>query len=165
INNQNTPIIHKVITPSNSDPSTDTSTASSSSTRSSNESLRLNPRNGILLEDENLSDEERIMNELDPTNEPIPESKATKAMSDLVHYTVPVRFATFVRAQELNRSYEMSSFSEDKGQNAIRDYANDFLIYNRRQLSRIYPRGTRFDSSNYNPYIFWPIGCQMVALN
>ncbi|CAF0790607.1 unnamed protein product [Adineta steineri] len=165
INNQNTPIIHKVITPSNSDPSTDTSTASSSSTRSSNDSLRLNPRNGILLEDENLSDEERIMNELDPTNEPIPESKATKAMSDLVHYTVPVRFATFVRAQELNRSYEMSSFSEDKGQNAIRDYANDFLIYNQRQLSRIYPRGTRFDSSNYNPYIFWPIGCQMVALN
>lgn len=32
-------------------------------------------------------------------------------------------------------------------------------------MSRIYPKGTRMDSSNYQPQMFWNIGCQMVALN
>ena len=101
-----------------------------------------------------------------PTNsDNMVESRATKAMSDLVHYVVPVRFVTFTRAEERKRSYEMSSFSEDKAQSLIREHAREFVAYNQRQLSRIYPRGTRFDSSNYNPYQFWPVGCQMVALN
>uniref|UniRef100_A0A8C2KA31 1-phosphatidylinositol 4,5-bisphosphate phosphodiesterase n=1 Tax=Cyprinus carpio TaxID=7962 RepID=A0A8C2KA31_CYPCA len=33
------------------------------------------------------------------------------------------------------------------------------------QLSRIYPKGTRVDSSNYMPQVFWNAGCQLVALN
>lgn len=37
--------------------------------------------------------------------------------------------------------------------------------YNKLQLSRIYPKGTRVDSSNYNPQLFWNAGCQLVALN
>lgn len=37
--------------------------------------------------------------------------------------------------------------------------------YNKRQMSRIYPKGTRMDSSNYSPQPFWNAGCQMVALN
>ncbi|TSM77319.1 1-phosphatidylinositol 4,5-bisphosphate phosphodiesterase beta-4 [Bagarius yarrelli] len=37
--------------------------------------------------------------------------------------------------------------------------------YNKRQMSRIYPKGGRVDSSNYMPQIFWNAGCQMVALN
>lgn len=37
--------------------------------------------------------------------------------------------------------------------------------YNKRQMSRIYPKGTRMDSSNYMPQMFWNAGCQMVALN
>lgn len=32
-------------------------------------------------------------------------------------------------------------------------------------LSRVYPKGQRIDSSNYNPVPFWNVGCQMVALN
>lgn len=32
-------------------------------------------------------------------------------------------------------------------------------------MSRIYPKGTRIDSSNYSPQLFWNVGCQMVALN
>lgn len=37
--------------------------------------------------------------------------------------------------------------------------------YNKWQMSRIYPKGTRMDSSNYQPQMFWNVGCQMVALN
>ncbi len=40
-----------------------------------------------------------------------------------------------------------------------------FFSYNKRQISRIYPKGTRVDSSNYMPQIFWNAGCQLVALN
>mgnify|MGYP003644276448 CR=1 FL=1 len=34
-----------------------------------------------------------------------------------------------------------------------------------RHFSRLYPRGSRFDSSNYSPVPFWCVGCQMVSLN
>lgn len=37
--------------------------------------------------------------------------------------------------------------------------------YNKSQLSRIYPKGTRVDSSNFMPQLFWNAGCQLVALN
>lgn len=40
-----------------------------------------------------------------------------------------------------------------------------FLKYHTIQLSRIYPKGQRIDSSNYNPVPFWNCGSQMVALN
>ena len=33
------------------------------------------------------------------------------------------------------------------------------------RLSRIYPKGQRIDSSNYNPFPCWCKGCQLVALN
>ena len=35
----------------------------------------------------------------------------------------------------------------------------------RRHNIRIYPMGSRVDSSNYDPRVHWSMGCQMVALN
>jgi len=40
-----------------------------------------------------------------------------------------------------------------------------YLSFNNRQLSRIYPKGSRVDSSNYDPTLYWSAGCQVVALN
>jgi len=40
-----------------------------------------------------------------------------------------------------------------------------YIEFNTRQLSRIYPKGSRVDSSNYDPTPFWASGCQVVALN
>lgn len=37
--------------------------------------------------------------------------------------------------------------------------------FTQRNMLRIYPKGIRFDSSNYNPLIGWMHGAQMVALN
>ena len=39
------------------------------------------------------------------------------------------------------------------------------LVCTERQLVRTYPKGVRFDSSNYNPLPMWNCGMQMVALN
>jgi phosphatidylinositol phospholipase C gamma-1 len=44
----------------------------------------------------------------------------------------------------------------------------DFLTlhtYNRRQLSRVYPKGSRIDSTNYNQLPMWNCGSQLCALN
>lgn len=37
----------------------------------------------------------------------------------------------------------------------------EFVQYNMKQLSRIYPSGLRTDSSNYNPQEMWNVGCQI----
>jgi len=47
----------------------------------------------------------------------------------------------------------------------IAKQASDLTDYNSRQLSRIYPKGVRFDSSNYDPVPSWNCGSQIVALN
>ena len=59
----------------------------------------------------------------------------------------------------------MSSFAENTALGYLKSQAIEFVNYNKRQLSRIYPKGTRADSSNFLPQIFWNAGCQMVALN
>ena len=42
---------------------------------------------------------------------------------------------------------------------------SDMLKCTERQLVRTYPRGSRFDSSNYDPIMMWNCGIQLVALN
>lgn len=66
---------------------------------------------------------------------------------------------------EKNIHHNMSSFAETTGMNYLKQQSIDFVNYNKRQMSRIYPKGTRADSSNYMPQVFWNAGCQMVSLN
>ncbi|XP_071767338.1 1-phosphatidylinositol 4,5-bisphosphate phosphodiesterase gamma-2 [Centroberyx gerrardi] len=82
-------------------------------------------------------------------------------MSDLVVYCQP-------RSKEKDRfdtyTYkEIRSFVENKTPGKSR--TQDFLHYNRKALSRVYPKGQRMESSNYDPYPLWAGGCHMVALN
>lgn len=93
------------------------------------------------------------------------EVNATEEMSTLVNYIEPVKFKTFELASKRNKYFEMSSFVETKGLDALKNSPTEFVEYNKKQLSRIYPKGTRVDSSNYMPQLFWNVGCQMVALN
>ncbi|XP_051775239.1 LOW QUALITY PROTEIN: 1-phosphatidylinositol 4,5-bisphosphate phosphodiesterase beta-1 [Erpetoichthys calabaricus] len=93
------------------------------------------------------------------------EAFATEEMSTLVNYIQPVKFECFETAKKINRSFEMSSFVETKGLEQLTKSPVEFVEYNKLQLSRIYPKGTRVDSSNYMPQVFWNAGCQLVALN
>ncbi|XP_059347480.1 LOW QUALITY PROTEIN: 1-phosphatidylinositol 4,5-bisphosphate phosphodiesterase beta-3-like [Ammospiza nelsoni] len=93
------------------------------------------------------------------------EVTATEAMSTLVTYVEPVKFKSFQAAQKRNRSFEMSSFVETKGLEQLTKSPLEFVEYNKRQLSRVYPKGTRVDSSNFHPQLFWNAGVQMAALN
>ncbi|KAF6718489.1 1-phosphatidylinositol 4,5-bisphosphate phosphodiesterase beta-1 [Oryzias melastigma] len=93
------------------------------------------------------------------------EAFATEEMSNLVLYIQPVKFHSFETSKKINRSFQMSSFVETKALEQLTKCPVEFVEYNKLQLSRIYPKGTRVDSSNYNPQLFWNAGCQLVALN
>lgn len=88
-------------------------------------------------------------------------SRVAKEISDLIIYcrSVPFRFNDWV-------FYEMSSFPEQKAEKMfLTQEAPLFLRYHRNQISRVYPKGQRLDSSNFNPVPFWNNGTQMCALN
>jgi hypothetical protein len=63
------------------------------------------------------------------------------------------------------KCYQMSSFSEAKALELIKNSAKDFAMHNARQLSRIYPSGTRTGSSNFKPTPMWNVGCQLGVLS
>ncbi|RWS30766.1 1-phosphatidylinositol 4:5-bisphosphate phosphodiesterase classes I and II-like protein, partial [Leptotrombidium deliense] len=100
-----------------------------------------------------------------PGSAQVKESEAVAEMSALVNYIQPVKFHSFEHAEKRGRSFEISSFVETTATSLLKERPVDFVNFNKRQLSRIYPKGTRVDSSNYMPQVFWNAGCQMVALN
>nr|AAI45250.1 Plcb2 protein [Mus musculus] len=93
------------------------------------------------------------------------EVTAYEEMSSLVNYIQPTKFISFEFSAQKNRSYVVSSFTELKAYELLSKASMQFVDYNKRQMSRVYPKGTRMDSSNYMPQMFWNAGCQMVALN
>lgn len=88
-----------------------------------------------------------------------------KELSRCVNYVSSVGFKGFEHAKQNSKFYQMSSFVESKMLNLVNTQGAEFVEYNKRQLSRIYPAGGRVDSSNYNPQQAWNAGCQIVALN
>ncbi|KAH0956604.1 hypothetical protein HN011_004935 [Eciton burchellii] len=86
-------------------------------------------------------------------------------LSSMINYAQPIKFQSFEIAESKNIHHNMSSFSETAALNYLKTHSVEFVNYNKRQMSRIYPKGTRADSSNYMPQIFWNAGCQMVSLN
>ena len=86
------------------------------------------------------------------------------SLSALVNYCESIKFTGFERPRQY---WQMSSFDETKASQLgqIRSSAEKFIKHNQVYLSRIYPKGTRVMSSNFDPIPLWLSGCQMVALN
>ncbi|XP_063816320.1 1-phosphatidylinositol 4,5-bisphosphate phosphodiesterase gamma-1 isoform X1 [Pseudophryne corroboree] len=92
--------------------------------------------------------------------------KIALELSELVIYCRPVPFDEEKIGTERACYRDMSSFPETKAEKYVNKLkGKKFLQYNRRQLSRIYPKGQRLDSSNYDPMPMWICGSQLVALN
>ncbi|XP_034024968.1 1-phosphatidylinositol 4,5-bisphosphate phosphodiesterase eta-1-like isoform X2 [Thalassophryne amazonica] len=91
--------------------------------------------------------------------------KTMKLSRDLSNLVV---FTNSVASQEcLNEGTpgDVLSFSETRAQSLVHHRTEQFLTFNQRQLSRIYPSAYRIDSSNFNPQFYWNVGCHLVALN
>lgn len=46
-----------------------------------------------------------------------------------------------------------------------RERCQGLVTLSSQHIIRVYPKGQRFDSSNYDPMPMWICGCQLVALN
>ncbi|XP_033208477.1 1-phosphatidylinositol 4,5-bisphosphate phosphodiesterase gamma-1 isoform X2 [Belonocnema kinseyi] len=92
--------------------------------------------------------------------------RIAKELSNLIVYCRSVAFnIDRIRTKGFVFS-EMSSFPETKAEKLIcQQEIKFFMKYHQVQFSRVYPKGSRFDSSNYNPVPMWNSGSQLVALN
>uniref|UniRef100_A0ACD5YN81 Uncharacterized protein n=1 Tax=Avena sativa TaxID=4498 RepID=A0ACD5YN81_AVESA len=57
------------------------------------------------------------------------------------------------------------SLSEQELAKVAARHGLNIVSFTQRNLLRVYPKGTRFNSSNYNPFLGWVHGAQMVAFN
>ncbi|KAI3694660.1 hypothetical protein L1987_77628 [Smallanthus sonchifolius] len=57
------------------------------------------------------------------------------------------------------------SMNEQELVEASKEYGQQIVRFTQGNILRVYPKGTRLDSSNYNPYDGWKHGAQMVAFN
>eukprot|EP01104_Vermistella_antarctica_P014351 TRINITY_DN4494_c0_g3_i1.p1 TRINITY_DN4494_c0_g3~~TRINITY_DN4494_c0_g3_i1.p1 ORF type:complete len:923 (+),score=235.93 TRINITY_DN4494_c0_g3_i1:134-2902(+) len=92
-------------------------------------------------------------------SDPSAAKKDSQELSDMIY----LKTASLKTPDEASKQpWEMSSFSELQ---YPKFNSADLCMYNVKQFSRIYPKGTRVDSSNYDPVNAWNRGCHMVALN
>ncbi|KAL7184301.1 hypothetical protein ACSBR2_026453 [Camellia fascicularis] len=57
------------------------------------------------------------------------------------------------------------SLSETALEKAAESYGTDLVRFTQKKFLRVYPKGTRVTSSNFNPLTAWMHGAQMVAFN
>ncbi|XP_029461902.1 inactive phospholipase C-like protein 1 [Rhinatrema bivittatum] len=88
-----------------------------------------------------------------------------RELSDLVSICKSVQYRDFDISMKRQNYWEICSFSEIQASRIANEYPEDFVNYNKKCLSRIYPSPMRIDSSNVNPQDFWNCGCQIVAMN
>ncbi|XP_076822087.1 1-phosphatidylinositol 4,5-bisphosphate phosphodiesterase delta-4-like [Clavelina lepadiformis] len=91
--------------------------------------------------------------------------KLSRALSECVVYAVSRHFNGFADAEARSDFHHISSLNEDKAEGLAKSKPSDFVKHNQWQLVRIYPKGSRTNSSNYDPLSNWNVGCQIVALN
>lgn len=93
-------------------------------------------------------------------------SKIIPYLGDLGVYTQGIKFQDF-RSDGSRRFNHVYSFSEstfkERSKNALMKAALE--KHNRRYLMRVYPKGTRANSSNFDPLLYWRHGVQMAATN
>lgn len=88
--------------------------------------------------------------------------RIAKELSNLIVYCRSVPFDK----DKVGNSTEMSSFAEHKAEKYISPNDCSFMLnYHQKQFTRVYPKGLRVGSSNFDPLKFWNCGVQMTALN
>ena len=102
----------------------------------------------------------------------IPAPKADKgkarmslSLVALLVYTVGVK-CRGINKKEQYAPVHMFSLSENTANKMFkRDGMLDLVKHNRTHMVRVYPKGTRETSTNYEPHRYWSAGAQLVALN
>lgn len=89
----------------------------------------------------------------------------SKKLVDLAIYTQGTKYRGFSKLVHYAPN-QMFSVSERTSNKILASgQASDWVKHNTQHLSRVYPKGSRLSSSNYNPIPYWEAGAQMVSLN
>lgn len=93
-------------------------------------------------------------------------SKITKSLAALGVYLQGYKYRSLI-GPECAEYNHIFSLDESKAGRLCRDALSkaQFEDHNMRHMFRVYPKGMRLDSSNFDPNTFWRRGVQMVALN
>ncbi|KAF7439746.1 Phospholipase C [Pleurotus ostreatus] len=104
-----------------------------------------------------------------------PKPKMSIKLASLIVYTVGVKCRGLPPAtptdgvqSENAPHYEpehIFSLSENKAKRMIKDDMLSVIKHCQNHLVRVYPKGLRVNSTNYEPHEFWAAGAQVVALN
>lgn len=91
--------------------------------------------------------------------------KITQELSDLIVYCIPIDIEKALHEKGISHT-DMCSLAETHMARFIsKERCENLMRLNQRHLIRVYPKGQRIDSSNYDPIPMWNSGCQLVSLN
>ncbi|KAF7309600.1 Phosphoinositide phospholipase C [Mycena indigotica] len=95
-----------------------------------------------------------------------PKAPMSLRLASLLVYTVGVKYRGVDKVDEYAPE-QIFSLSERKAGKFIEggNELENLIRHTQSHVVRIYPRGTRVNSTNYIPIPFWAAGCQLVALN
>ncbi|KAH9931556.1 PLC-like phosphodiesterase [Fomitopsis serialis] len=102
--------------------------------------------------------------QLPPPYQPPQKVKMSLSLVALLVYTVGVK-CRGLNKKEVYAPEHLFSLSEGTTNRIMKQGMLDLIKHNRTHLVRIYPKGTRIGSTNFEPHRFWSAGCQLVAIN
>ncbi|KAG8999389.1 Phospholipase C [Tulasnella sp. JGI-2019a] len=91
-------------------------------------------------------------------------TKVSEGMAAILFYTIGVK-CRGLNKKETYEPVHMFSLSEKTASKIMKATMLDLIKHNRTHLVRIYPKGTRMSSTNYEPHRYWASGAQLVAIN
>lgn len=107
------------------------------------------------------SDDGSVISQVNPDKDVAPEYKRLITIRAGKPKGVSLKDAIKVDGKQVKRV----SLSEPQLQKVARSHPTHVVRFTHKNFLRIYPKGIRIDSSNYNPLVGWTHGAQMVASN
>lgn len=93
-----------------------------------------------------------------------PKIKMSFALVSLLVYTVGVKCRGINKKEEYAPEH-IFSLSENTANKILKGSMIDLIKHTRTHVVRIYPKGMRLSSTNYEPHRYWSAGAQLVAIN
>jgi len=94
-----------------------------------------------------------------------PKPKLGLPLASLGLYIIGYTFKSSFRDSAALAPAHIFSISERRFTSLLETHSDDIFTHNKSHFMRIFPKGLRINSSNYNPSLFWANGVQVVALN
>ncbi|KAI0049935.1 PLC-like phosphodiesterase [Auriscalpium vulgare] len=162
---------HEAMQPKDITVNADSSTSPEPSSSTDNEVFSEIKQELKLEFKEELRKAKNVLRRRSPSTSPAPAAKAPKvrmslALAALLVYTVGVK-CRGLNKKEHYAPEHVFSLSEGTANKMYKQSGVllDLIKHNRTHLVRVYPKGTRLASTNYEPHRYWSAGAQLVAIN